>query len=611
MRIKKQIKLSDGKTELTWLDFSVLSAFALIGFLFFSHPDIVGTAERSFLLINGDPLHFYRNALAEGGGANYLPTTFLLFAIWNLPLKLLGVVPTTLYASPVAQILWYKMLPMLAYAASCGLVYRIVRRLTDDAVTAKTVLYCFAGFPLAFFSQFIFFQYDIFTVFFMLLGIECYFGEWDRKNKLLFCLYFALAASCKYYTVLIFAIFAVLREKRFFRLVLYALGGISVSALETLLYGLTDSAAFFKQVVQFDVLGNVNGFEVVVGNRSISLMIVFYCVLLAWAYFTEPRDRDELLDYTLYFSCGACFIFFMCTSWHPQWLLFGTFFWAFSTCRNKYSRTLFLIEGIWGILFVTFVVNQWYRWVDQYLLLGGVLRSTLQGKMIEMSTSMARFYRMNQMLVGIDYSLLTALMAIEFFFKHPKFCVKRQTLDLPALRLRTIAGILAFMLPAFLCLPSMLSQPDRLWSSTSDINASSAASYVALSAGDSVSQPITVKGGVVTRLLLDTTVKGGSLQDGTALSVTICDADGKTVRGTAAVSADAIPNGNYTVCEFKDLPLAAGEYLVTVSRTDDNAGDEVRLMTCATQTQLFYRQEGQPGQGRQLIMTLGGQKSTS
>ena len=336
-KVKKWFSFLE-KKELSWLDCAIVIALAVVGFLFFTQNDIIVTGERSFLLLKGNIVDFYSAAeKLTDGGANYLPTTFILFAIWNLPLKLLGLAPASFGQSGLIQIMWYKLLPACVYILTVFVVYQLVhKKFKADIIQAKIITFSYASFPIAMFSQFIFCQYDIFTVCFMLLGLWYYFEEEQtRKSKFLFCLYFALAVTCKYQVAVIYMILVVLRKKEILRILKYCVAGFSIAILQVLFYRIADWAAFKNQVIKFSVLDYAKQTQLNFGLSSISFLFLALCILLAWAYFTDVTERERLIDYVLFFGCGACFAFFGLMKWHPQWLMLGAFFWTVSECRNK------------------------------------------------------------------------------------------------------------------------------------------------------------------------------------------------------------------------------------------------------------------------------------
>ena len=128
MRMKeswKEMKLWDAE-ELNKLDW-VISALILI-FLFFTcaYGDLMLTGSRSFLMYEHFT-DFYKASYEQSHGyyANYLPSTFLAYAIWNLPLYLTGHAPQAMLTNSFINNMWYKLLPVLLYYATSHLIYQI------------------------------------------------------------------------------------------------------------------------------------------------------------------------------------------------------------------------------------------------------------------------------------------------------------------------------------------------------------------------------------------------------------------------------------------------------------------------------------------------------
>ncbi len=103
--------------------------------------------------------------------------TFLAYAIWNLPLYLTGHAPQAMLTNSFINNMWYKLLPVLLYYATSHLIYQIGVEAGFGEKKAKLCKFAFLVFPIGVFSQFIFSQYDIFTVFFMVLGSVFFMGE--------------------------------------------------------------------------------------------------------------------------------------------------------------------------------------------------------------------------------------------------------------------------------------------------------------------------------------------------------------------------------------------------------------------------------------------------
>ena len=121
----KSMKLWDAE-ELNKLDW-VISAVILM-FLFFTcaYGDLMLTGNRSFLMYEHF-MDFYKTSYEQSHGyyANYLPSTFLAYAIWNLPLYLTGHAPQAMLTNSFINNMWYKLLPVLLYYATSHLIYQI------------------------------------------------------------------------------------------------------------------------------------------------------------------------------------------------------------------------------------------------------------------------------------------------------------------------------------------------------------------------------------------------------------------------------------------------------------------------------------------------------
>lgn len=182
--LKKIKKLNDqDNLHINFLDWIIFMVCALGCYLLFAQVDIRITAEHSFKLLEGHIADFYTACYEWNGAyaANYLPSTYIVFALWNLPMKIIGKVPD-IWGSSMHLVLWYKLFPICMYFLSGYILEKIcIENLKFSSKKARIVLYMFFTTPIAFFSQFIFGQYDIFTVFFMLLGLKYYF---DSKRQI-------------------------------------------------------------------------------------------------------------------------------------------------------------------------------------------------------------------------------------------------------------------------------------------------------------------------------------------------------------------------------------------------------------------------------------------
>jgi hypothetical protein len=457
--------------SLKWWDWLLFAVLATACFFLFVQKDLELTADNSYLLLEGHVLDFYSAVIAWCGGpaANYLPPTFLVFALWNLPIFLLGKAPVVLYSSSVIKIVWYKLLPVILYFISGLLIKSICRKeLGFSDNKAKLAMYLFYTAPLAFFSQFIISQYDIFTGMLMLLGLRFYLRQDATKmDHWLFVLFFALAATFKYFALAVFFILLVLKDKQIARLVGSALLVFLPVLAISLPFYLADNAAFSESVLGFRVLGFVASGGISLGHASIHLLPAALLLLLIWAYLIRPKDRRQFVCYAFYLGSGVLFALFGLMYWHPQWLIVGVPFWTISLLMNRNAALFIWLDTVLVVPFTVYVVNTFSNNVDQDMLKHMVFTPWLRGKATEGSLMMKDIFPTID--PSMLFTIMTVLFLVWFLLRHPRFCSDdiAQELDnqpedfsplstMTAIRIRFLVGVFFFAVPALLCLPSML-----------------------------------------------------------------------------------------------------------------------------------------------------------
>ena len=244
----KEMKLWNGN-ELCKVDWIV--SILILTVLFFTcvHSDVKLTGNRSFLMYKHFS-DFYQASYEQSGGywANYLPSTFIAYAIWNLPLYLTGHAPEAILTNSFVNLMWYKLLPVIVYFITAQLIYHIGKEMGFGEKKSLLCKFAFLVFPMGVFSQFIFSQYDIFTVFFMVLGL--YFFLKNRMWQ--FALAFGMACTFKYHAALYFLTLLLLKEKKIRNLIRYAV--IMAIPLMVEILPNIGSEAFRRNVFGFSAL---------------------------------------------------------------------------------------------------------------------------------------------------------------------------------------------------------------------------------------------------------------------------------------------------------------------------------------------------------------------
>lgn len=430
------------------IDYIIFAILAVICFLTFQQGDIMHTAGCSYGYLQGHFLDFYEwDAYQYNMWASYMPSTYLVFAIWNIPLKLLGIVTSPeRFASGFGVLMWYKLLPVSLYLISGLLIYKIAMVIGMGTKKSKLCAYVFLTTPIGFFSQFMFGQYDIFTVFLILLGIYYYL----KDNRAMFVLFFALSLPFKYYSLLIFVPLLLLKEKNFFCILRDMVCVTLCYVLEFAIY--FQSPLFRQYVLGFGPTGYVYQAGIDTGAAHLSLVLMLFCMICAWAYFTNPKTRSELSQWSFYFCSLVIAVIFGLSQWHPQWLLFAVPFWVLSAFLNRDTKIFMALDIFMMLVFMIYTVNIWPDHVDQELFSWGIFGDYIH-KYIGTKLTMREIFHITDMnLIG---SLFTTLMIVAALFKHPKYCAGNVSSMADSgmgwIRARFLGGLAIFLLPAALC----------------------------------------------------------------------------------------------------------------------------------------------------------------
>ncbi len=440
-----------------WFDWAVFIALAIGCHLIFMHSDIRHTAGASFAYLNGHILDFYSYTDQTIGGCVYMPTTYILFAVWNLPLKLLGICSEVTMNHPYGVQLWYSMLPILFYVGIAYLMWKIARELGYGEKQARVAAYGFAASPIAFYSQFMFCQYDSITLFFVMLGVYYYF----RDDMFRFVLFFAVAITCKYYALMVFVPMVLLREKNVWKIMGQVAGSAGLLAVEFLLY--LGDRSMSSNITGFQATNYIfqAGIGIGASNAWISAVILVWAVVSAYSFFLNPKDRTERWKWFLYLESFVMFCIYGLSVWHPQWVLFAIPFMVFGTVTQKRSDVFWLLDLVMMFCFVWFLAHLFPGNADQELLNGGLLRETIAGR--ARVTLMRDLPILSNTSLQIPYSVFSAVLLINALFKHPKYMISDLSEETHPqaglLRLRFLAGIAIFLVPCMICLRSMLKAP--------------------------------------------------------------------------------------------------------------------------------------------------------
>jgi hypothetical protein len=546
--------IADRKFDL--IDVILMTAVFAICYMSFIQGDILITGNHSFIM-QSNPLSFYDKCYEWSGlyAANYLPSTFILFAIWNLPLRLIGHVPAGLFTNSLLNMLWYKMLPLLFVIASAFLIEKICFQMGMDKIKSKVARYAFIMAPLTLFCMGIFGQYDIFTVFFMLLGYLYYI----KGNRYRFILFFAIAITFKYQALLYFAVFLLLKEKGIIKIIRDVILVVIPTVIEILIY--LPSPAFRPSVFGFGALTYIDSSIGLGGLRSVNLFFLLMIILAVAAYVIRPKEGEEI-QWSIFFANAVSFVFYGFVAFHPQWLLLCVPFTVLAVMRTRHSKILLLIQNVLIIALYCLVVNVWTGNVDQQMMTNGVFkRFTNYGWAVKMKDILSYD---NEVYL---FTAIFAVLLLTMILSHPKFMQKDVNViekdTMVNIRIAFIVAFLGWAVPSFICLKAAVDGKFQMYEEE-------------YSEGDT---PITLTSGNIISQEFDNTAKeiyslkvlSANLNHTNDVSLNISFIDDLT--GTSAYTSEIVLDNTQTdgwiELASEPIKLKEGKYHLEISSSED------------------------------------------
>lgn len=343
--------------QLSVADYIIGGTLLLFCFFAFYEPDLNTTGWNSLNFLYGNPLDFYENCKKiQGRGtyllANYPPSLFATFALWFYPFKLLGLIKSPLYF-PAYLAYWMKALTSLVYAATGLVFYRVTQCYNQNKKWGVYATWLWLTTPIAVCSQFIYAQYDIFYVFFTVIG----FFFFLRKRIFLASFIFGLAITFKYFPIVIFLPLLLFFEKNIFRLILAIfLFAIPMFIMQKL-YG--HSPAYILGVLRFGVIYYLFTTHIDFFAYEVKVYYIFliFSLLCCYCYYLDfTGNYKKVASYILLFGSIFPFLFLF---WHPNWLLLSTPGIILTTVLGKQDRVarLLLIDLFGMFCFVAYNVT--------------------------------------------------------------------------------------------------------------------------------------------------------------------------------------------------------------------------------------------------------------
>ena len=549
------------REEICRLDWIIAAVLLIFLYVTCIQGDLLLTGNRSFLFYQ-HPTDFYQASYEISGGyyANYLPSTFIAYAIWNLPLYLTGHIPEAMRTNSIINNMWYKLLPVILYLLTAWLIYKIAVYMGFGEKKARITGFAFIVFPVAVYSQFIFAQYDIFTVFFIVLGLYFYLqGKHYR-----FALMFGLAVTFKYQAVMYFLALLLLCEKRVLHLIKYAVVMAIPFAIEVIPN--LGNTAFFKSVFGFSTLGNVTkNFQFGFFN-GVNPVVVAGGFFLIWALTRRTENKQDLFSWAMFLCTGMSFALFGMASWNPQWLLIMVPFLVLGFMVNENGNALMLTTDAF-MLAVYIYCGQ--SMVTETVVNSGVLKYVLPSDCFAVTLSDVYVFHNEEILCGMIWVILLAYVV----FGHPRYH-KRQGNTLGAgmmwqIRGAFLFGFAAFVLPLMVCIGAMLA--GKTVFADNLLVALEPGNVAMIDEENTVTQNFTANGSTLEKIRIR--IENGEVAKEDTIHVAVQDGESGETIYTADVATEGFTHNTTAYAFLNDeVPVEDGkEYVLSLS-SDAEAG---------------------------------------
>ncbi len=343
----------------------------LFCFLGFSYEwDIKHTVTSSYAILNGHLLDFYdyNKTIPSIGGNDYEIFVYLIFAIWNIPTKLLGFARPEIF--PVFVLLYNKLLICILYFGCSYFIYKIGVMLFRDNIAAKFAAASFILCPIAAFGPFIFTQYDSFYTIMMLAGLLVYLQGENKRNQWIGTVLVGISILFKPFALIGFIPLILYNNKNILKILfLLLLSVIPTTITKFIFTGAGGGVGFISRL--FESVINVSSW----GIFKISLFSMFYFLLCAICYFSEfPENESKNSITSIYIIYVSYAVFFSFILWHPMWLLIMMPFCILTTIASPKRESLLLVEIAMTAGFIGTVFVSWGTSIAENLLAHNLLR---------------------------------------------------------------------------------------------------------------------------------------------------------------------------------------------------------------------------------------------
>ena len=441
-------------------DKALYAILAVACFFLFMQSDVIRTGSDSFKYLNGHIRDFYEVG-GDYGPSEYLPSNFIVFAVWNLPLKLLGYDCQSLLSVRWAAF-WFKLASVLGILLSAAMLYRVSKRIGLAKPDAQMAVVLWLSMPLMLFGSLILGQYDSFYLFLTLWALDLFL-----EGKLFrFSLLMGIAITFKYFPIFLYFPLLFLREKRIGAIFKHAALFAVPFAAEVFFY--RSSPGFRAHVLELGLNTRAFAAAFVLADYhegiAVAIFPMLWFLLCGFAYFRDSTE-DRLGYDAVYLCLAGMSVFLSMVFWHPHWFVLLTPFLVLTTLLHKRSARFLLVDAALMLLVVAFAVHCWPGNVDFTTFKWGLLKVTDVLPRLnplywssDLNLKMGDIYRVGNL---TQYqTAIAACLLLNVLLKFPDNsgaccpagAAARIRANWGLVRFRYYSGIALFLIPASVCL---------------------------------------------------------------------------------------------------------------------------------------------------------------
>lgn len=393
---------------------------------------IIDDSIFNFFAYNSNPDNLQTYSYIPIQGCAYSFVVYFVFALWNIPLFLLERVwNINIFAHP-AIVFYSKLILVIFIFLSANILKKICLQLKMSESKASWAAYLFSTSALVFSCVIIIGQYDIFSIYFTLLGVYAYI----KDDKLGFLGWFSVAFLFKFFSFLLFFPLLLLKQKKILRIFKYTIYTFIpyvflkiVFLLGTTYTGKTDtggmSSMFFSAWF--------NNADLHFGNINFSIFIFAITLICVYSYYLKPESDELTAQYTIYISALSYLSFFVFIPAYPYWyVLLAPFVVILLFLNHSNFKLNLLLESIgMGCLFFSQQISGAY-WCFSYRLFkptfwnaffdvnSSKLSPKFTHEFVDYTGYLLGFENLSLLLTLFSGTLFVASMTAILVINHPK-----------------------------------------------------------------------------------------------------------------------------------------------------------------------------------------------